>query len=101
MSSLPNHSLFSVLLALAHLDFYETILSTENLKPPLSLSRKGASLCATQSKETGTATLHRGLCPHGRIIKVLEMGGPSKLMNEMNRLIGKKIAVNITLNGQI
>ena len=63
MSSLPNRSLFSVLLALAHLDFYETILSTENLKPPLSLSRKGASLCATQSKETGTATLHRGLCP--------------------------------------
>lgn len=29
------------------------------------------------------------------------MGGLSKLMNEVNQLMGEKIAINITLNRQI
>lgn len=42
-----------------------------------------------------------GVYAHDRIIKVLGMGGLSKLMNEVNQLMGEKIAINITLNGQI
>ena len=70
LHSLTAH--FSVLLTLAHLDFYETVLSPENLKPPLSLSQGPGDGRTKQAHEWNESV-------NGK----------------------KKLPLSITLNGQI